>query len=95
MIIMSALCCRVAMTWTPTMCSPAVFVLAAASRDSPCPPTTAVESAEPSRICPSRVNAKCQTYKNNPHVHKTQDLIHRLTSLCRTPSFLSPVQPGG
>lgn len=60
---MCLLCCsvlpsslRVVMTWTPTMCCPAVSVLAAASRDSPCPPTTAVESAEPLRNCPLRVN---------------------------------------
>lgn len=44
------------MTLTPTMCCPAVFVLAAALRDSPCLPTTAVESAEPLRSCPLRVN---------------------------------------
>lgn len=44
------------MTLTQTMCCPAVFALAAASRDSPCHPTTAVESAEPLRRCPLRVN---------------------------------------
>lgn len=52
------------MTWTPTMCCPAVFVPAVASRDSPCPPTTAVESAEPLRRCPLRVNVKHMTKFN-------------------------------
>ena len=62
------------MTWTPTTCCPAVCVLAAASRDSPCPPTTAVESAEPLRSCPLRVSVQIITVR----------LIYQFTTItCR------------
>lgn len=47
---------RVVTIWTPTTCCPAVCVPAAASRATPCPPTTAAASAEPLRSCPSRVS---------------------------------------
>lgn len=48
---------RVVMTWTPTMFCPAESVLAAASKDLPCPPTTAVVSVESSRSCRLRVRS--------------------------------------
>lgn len=57
---------RVVMTWTPTTCCPAVSAQAAASRDSPCPPTTAVGSAEALRSCPLRVRIKPLTSTSAP-----------------------------
>lgn len=48
---------RVEMTLTPTMFCPVVFVLAAALKGTPCPPTPAVGNAEPLRNCQLRVSS--------------------------------------
>lgn len=48
---------RVVMTLTPTTFCPVVCVLVVASKGSPCPPTTAVASAEALRSCLLRVSS--------------------------------------
>lgn len=82
---------RVVMTWTPTTCCPAVFVLAVASRGSPCPPTTAVESAEALRSCPSRVNVKLMAIQPIRHVFVEQTTQFGETDSCplSTPLYLA------